>query len=258
MPKNPDAIPYFAELLTGLGEPGCVLCRFEKLTAGKYVDNLLWSMVNEPDVREELNRARGYCHEHAWMMERPGGALGVAIMMQGVLKVVLRAAEAHSDVEAGRSGWRTIKRKVDEVGGAHATDFAQILDGDVDCPVCTHITTSSAEMIKTLAGQIGRSETLRTAYRDSDGLCLPHYRKTLVAVRGERNSRSLIETQSVVWQRLHDELGEFIRKHDSRFHAEKFGVERDAWLRALAAISGANIEDENASRGITQVLTPRL
>ena len=148
--------------------------------------------------------------------------------------------------------------KVDKIAGSDASELAERLSGDIECPICTHVTNASAEMIKTLVGQISHFDSLQTAYTKSDGLCLPHYRKALAAVRGEGNSRCLIDAQIGIWQRLHDELGEFIRKNDSRFHGEKFGSERDSWQRALAAISGADVEDENESRGITQVLTPRL
>ncbi len=41
------------------------------------------------------------------------------------------------------------------------------------------------------------------------------------------------------WQALRDELAEFIRKQDYRFRDEGLGAEGDAWIRAIAQVSGA-------------------
>jgi len=35
---------------------------------------------------------------------------------------------------------------------------------------------------------------------------------------------------------------EFIRKNDYRFRHETWGEERDAWLRAIAALAGAHFD----------------
>ena len=83
MAKNSDAIPYDRELREALDAPGCALCYLTVGSAVRYIDTLLWQMVNEPDVRAALNAARGYCNFHAWMLPRRGGALGVAILMHG-------------------------------------------------------------------------------------------------------------------------------------------------------------------------------
>jgi hypothetical protein len=40
------------------------------------------------------------------------------------------------------------------------------------------------------------------------------------------------------WQKLNDELTEFIRKNDYRFSKEGMGAERDSWKRAAAALVG--------------------
>jgi hypothetical protein len=42
-----------------------------------------------------------------------------------------------------------------------------------------------------------------------------------------------------VYRGLHGELSEFIRKHDHRFSQEPFGVEKDSWTRAVAALAGS-------------------
>jgi hypothetical protein len=62
----------------------------------------------------------------------------------------------------------------------------------------------------------------------------------------------VVAAQRSVWERLYDELGEFIRKNDHRFRDETFGPERDSWRRALEAISGPPPRSESDLRGLTQ------
>jgi hypothetical protein len=70
-------------------------------------------------------------------------------------------------------------------------------------------------------------------------LCLPHFRRAVAAVGNEESFTALVEAQKAVWQRLRADLAEFIRKNDHRFRGEPFGLEGDAWLRAIEAVSGA-------------------
>ena len=83
------------------------------------------------------------------------------------------------------------------------------------------------------------------AYESSDGLCLPHFRQALARVRDERVFEALINVQRVVWERLVSHLSEFIRKSDYRFQDESWGEERDAWLRAIAALTGARFSRDD-------------
>jgi hypothetical protein len=80
---------------------------------------------------------------------------------------------------------------------------------------------------------------LLAAYESSDGLCLPHFRQALTQVRDGRVFEALVNAQRAIWGRLVGQLGEFIRKSDHRFRGESWGEERDAWLRAIAALAGA-------------------
>ena len=61
---------------------------------------------------------------------------------------------------------------------------------------------------------------------------------------------SLVDAQKSVWQRLQADLDEFIRKSDQRFRDEPFGEERDAWRRALAAISGPPPRSQSTRQGL--------
>ncbi len=58
----------FYELRDAFAQPGCPLCRLEARVAERYLDFLLWERVNDPDLRQNLRQARGFCRDHAWML----------------------------------------------------------------------------------------------------------------------------------------------------------------------------------------------
>ena len=232
-------IPYLDEMLVALAQPGCAFCRLLDETADRLVDAILFESVNDVGVREELNAARGFCRRHAALLVRTGGALGAATMMQGVIKVLLRVL-ADSGIEAESSSRLRALLRAGGVSGSHpaATRLADALAPDAPCPICVHEATFAAHYIDTLLQQATPGSPLAEAYAASDGLCLPHFRAVVARGLPGPALTTLVAAQRGHWQRLNGELEEFLRKSDYRFQHEKFGAERDAWQRALSAVSG--------------------
>ncbi|MEZ4518131.1 MAG: DUF6062 family protein [Chloroflexota bacterium] len=105
-------IPYYDEMLIAFAEPGCAFCRLLDASSDRLVDAVLFEMVNDVGVREELNAARGYCRRHAELLVRTGSALGSATMMQGVLKVLIRRIDAGETDQTAASRLRGLARSV--------------------------------------------------------------------------------------------------------------------------------------------------
>ena len=80
--ENLNAVPCFSDLRDAYAQPGCAFCRLLARTANRYLNIVLWEMVLDPELRSELNEARGYGSEQGWLLVRTGSALGVAILMQ--------------------------------------------------------------------------------------------------------------------------------------------------------------------------------
>ena len=253
MARHPDAIPFYAELYAALGEPGCALCTLTNQSAMRYVDNLLWQMVNEPEIREALNAARGYCQNHAWMLNRRGGALGVAILMHDVVKTALTVTDAKRGSPA-KSRLTSFLRG----GGVEEAEDRQTADElapQQPCPICAHVQGFEHSLLMTLLDTLGKVGDLDQQYRRSDGICLPHFRQLLTHARPQHDTALLLSAQREVWTRLQAHLAEFIRKRDHRFHGEVITSEEAAsWSLALALMSGPNPLDGQESRGLTQSL----
>lgn len=232
-------IPYYDELLAALAEPGCAFCRLLDASSNRLVNAILFEMVNDVAVREELNAARGYCRRHATLLVRTGSALGSATMMQGVLKVLIRTLDGAQIDQASASRLRSLARSVNSnVTHPAITQLASDLAPQAECPICANESVMLRQLADTLLGRMAPGSELALAYGRSDGLCLPHFRAVIERGLPGPNLETISMTQRDIWVRLEAELEEFLRKSDHRFHHEKMGSERDSWRRAISAVSG--------------------
>jgi Family of unknown function (DUF6062) len=213
---------YF-DLIEACSEPGCPVCRASLKLARRYVDSILYEYVNDPGVRDEIRKSRGYCNEHAWWMPDVRGAgLGIAILQRDIVQMVLELTEALPNRRNTRKS---------------AQELLKRLQPTAECPVCAHRRTMEDITLDTLLQHIG-DEKLATALASSAGLCLPHFSRALELVDGAEALKRLVALQKNTLARLRDDLAEFIRKNDYRFRDEGFGNEGDSWKRAVGIVSG--------------------
>ena len=228
------------ELHDALAQPGCAVCRLGAASADKHVESLLWEGVNDPERREELRRAQGFCHKHAWSLVRTGASLGSAIMMHDLLENALRAMD-DAACEARRPWslrrvYQNLKRRRPR---RMTVGLVTRLEPQVACPACAWADKIERIYVDSLVINLLDEDGLLAALQASDGLCLPHLRQALVRARGWTVRRALMAAQRGAWERLTGDLSEFIRKSDYRFHHEKMGEEGNAWIRGVAAMAGA-------------------
>jgi len=237
MSKGRHGIYY--ELRDALAEDGCPICRLALRTVERFLDYLIYENVNDPGVRADIRAARGFCNLHAWQLRDNRGASGVAIIHRDVLEKLME------QLEAGQYQANTWRRSLNLVrttlGGAPASEATAALIAELGpqkpCLACRVRDNMEVVYIRNLLEFIDDPE-IGGVLRRSAGLCLPHFRQALQQVPDEATFESLVEIQLNAWQRLRDELSEFIRKQDYRFRDEGMGAEGDSWIRALAQVSG--------------------
>jgi len=230
----------YYDLRDALAQPGCPVCRLMARDSEHYLDSLLWESVNDPGVRHKLRQAQGFCHEHAWQLNRAGASLGVAILMHDVLGSVLGAMEGARFQALPAVSLRRTQESLDRgQPSAATTNLVARLSAKAECPACVQVAQMEEIYLATLNEHLLGEESLLVAYEASAGLCLPHFRQILVCLREEAVFHALLTAQRSVWGRLVEHLSEFIRKNDTRFRDEPWGDESDAWLRALGALTGA-------------------
>lgn len=225
----------YYDLRQAFQEPGCAFCTLLARTANRYIDGVLWEMVNDPEIRRELNQARGYCPRHAWMLVRHGASLGAAILLEDVITTLLNL------LQAGRfspSPAPAFSRLFTQNRPAAADTLVEALSPQIECPACSAVNTAEQHLIDALLAHLTGPRSLAADYGASQGLCLPHFRRVLGRANNQTVFKALVNAQQTAWQRLQTDLREFIRKNDHNV-CEDFGPEGDSWLRAIEAIAGA-------------------
>ena len=238
----------YYDLRDALAQPGCAVCRLKARAGDQYLASLLWENVNDPDLRQEIRQARGFCHPHTWgLARRRGASLGTAIIVHDVLQSVLRALEGAGFQALPAVSLRRAQESWDprQPAAATAEVVAQLAQGQ--CLACAQEEKMEDIYLSTLLETLVGKDGLLAAYRASDGLCLPHFCQALARLRDKATFEALLEAQRAIWLQLLAHLGESIRKSDYRFRDEPRGEESGAWLRALAALVGPQREPDKPS-----------
>ena len=106
-----------------------------------------------------------------------------------------------------------------------------------ECAVCHHELSTGQQALSELLSHLADAELI-AVFRQSSGLCLPHFRQALTLTRDEAAALQLIELQREHFVRLHNQLAEFIRKNADRFSGEGSSADGDSWRRAIGIVSG--------------------
>jgi len=199
-------LAYF-NLLDAFKE-GCPLCYLVQKTASRYVDNLLYEQVNDPQTRQKIRKAKGFCNKHAWQIQKTGEALGISIIYEDLLK--LSTAELHGE------------RKKDKT---------------IICLICHEERMTEKRNISILIENIQDHDLIET-YESSFGLCLPHLSMVFENKRDNQAIKKIKNIELKKIDHLIEELEKLQQKYDYRFSKEVMGKEGTAWIRAIEKLNG--------------------
>jgi len=218
--KRDKDISYFRVLDALEKARQCPLCELESERVRRHVDGLIYELVNDPGIRAELIRSKGYCAGHAHVLLDFRDTLGTAILYQdqvhGFLDFLDNAADA-----SPRAAARTIAQ------------YAQ----HEECPLCRLQREFRERDVSTLIEGLLHEE-MRGAFQACPGLCAPHFLLALKTAQDETVRKVLIETERLKFRDLLHDLEELCRKHDYRFQHEGLGKEADSWRRAVQMMVG--------------------
>ncbi len=220
-PTHERHLTHFGVLDALRTAKSCPLCSLEADRSRRYFAALLHENVNDPEVRAELRRAKGYCPRHAHQLLSHGDGFGTAILYREQVELFVSFLRALSNAPRSR-----VRR----------THLAWRRDSEA-CPACRAQGKDRERYIAALLSGLGDDE-MRSAFDASPPLCAPHFTAAVHAARDADVRSLLIEVQSRKLDRLLHELDEFCRKHDYRFRHEGIGPEADSWRRAVVTMVG--------------------
>src|SRR5262245_53490651 len=231
------------KLLEACRAEGCPMCRLEQQDVERYLDRKFYENVNSPAWRDSLRASLGFCHEHAWLAVngRLGDALGFSIIYHDLLNSVLtQLNDSSSGVRFPRRRM-SLLRQIPEQARVMIEKMLIAITPRKRCPVCEHRDEATRSLLSVLVEELETPE-MTNALQASDGLCLPHLRRTLEHAKDVSTGEKLLTIHSEKLASLRAELAEFIRKNDYRVIKEGFGEEGNAWLRAVSMIVGSRRE----------------
>ena len=224
----------YMDLIEACQKPGCLVCTLRDEMVESYIRMLFHERINDPPSRDKLRYSYGLCYHHSWLAldAQLGNALGAAIISHDVIGKLLKDL---SELSVEKDRLASIKRLVQPGGGQDQRD--SWFKPEKECPVCLHQEYVEDWIEKTLVESI-QKEDLTTAIQGSDGICLPHLRRSLMRNISPESVQAFLKIARERWEKLDFELSEFIRKNDYRFSKEGFGDEKDSWLRATLVLKG--------------------
>ena len=229
----------YHNVIQACAEPGCPLCRLSEKSVTLYLGALMYELVNDPDSRDRIRESLGFCNPHAYhLLTMTGSALGIGIIFRDVVNTVIKPLEGAAYTPPRGAPLQRVAEALNRQRPAAGSEaVVQALTPQKPCPVCVQQEKMDALALAALVEGLG-DEQLQAALRASAGLCLPHLRGALQAVRSPAAFDTLVSIARERCQALRAELDEFIRKNDYRFQHEGMGAEGDSWKRAVWQMVG--------------------
>jgi hypothetical protein len=232
----------YYDLLEACTQEGCPICRLVLSGVAKYMNAIMYEYVNDPPTRIAVVAAGGYCNDHSWQLREMNAGLGTALIYRHVLQEARRVmSELSSTNRTGifrdrRSQGSVINRLVAMVGPDQQLR-TDIPDPHLSCPACQIREHGELLYLGVLLDHFHEEDTF-SALRHAGGLCLVHLDQAIRYPGHQVAVKRLIALQGELLKQLDEELAEFLRKQDYRFCHERYGSEKDSWIRAIAMVAG--------------------
>lgn len=220
----------FQALLYACTQEGCPLCREVHEGTQRYLEAWKYEHFTDVEVRQELERVRGFCHAHTWQLARMSAHIQLAVAYRDIVTNAIEQLQRGSELSAPAPNG-LLKRLFETRNGQSPT-----------CPACRQREQSEARFVDTLRKALS-DEAFYQQFASSHGLCLDHYRLTCELKLPDSPPAQdwlprLRQVQLACLQQLDAQLGEMIRKHDYHFKDEARGQEMVSWKRAAGIVAG--------------------
>jgi hypothetical protein len=222
----------YYDVLERLERPGCPICALVLHAEQQYRESLLYEFSLDEGVHRAFRQGRGLCNHHSWqLVHQHSYSMGVAALFGSALDEVLEkmASPIPSAPGLGIAQWLH-----------HSLNYrlADRLEPEEPCMLCVNVQETESRYVQTFADYWSMA-ALQTAFRASDGLCLPHLRDVLRRLDTASARQQLVDIQRAKWRALQSQLTQFQIKSAFNYVGEPMGAEADSWKRAVARVTGS-------------------
>lgn len=232
----------------------CPICelkaRFEKNTVDYYVGPSLM----EPDNRIETNET-GFCARHFELMyNTQANRLGLGLVLDTYMTEQIKRIEKASKskrITNKNSFLKNILKKED-ASTTEKTDalITYLENHEKECCICKKLDYTMDRYIDIILSLYFTEKSFRDRFTSGKGFCLPHM-KVLLSTAANKYGESkytdfanaIIKMQIENLERIEKEVDWFTKKFDYRNQDAPWGNSRDALIRGIKKMTGAeNIE----------------
>ncbi len=222
----------------------CPLCILEKKCEEEAVDYTLGSAMMEPDFRIESNK-KGYCRRHFEMLAEKQNKLGLALVMETLVKENIDEIEKFAvRIDALKRDKSGLFKK----SGAKetVTELCKLLEKrEESCLICDKINYTMGRYVEVLLDMWKTETEFRARVEGSKGFCLVHMRRLLEKAVTYMSDKDLKEFAALMYEkqaaqinRILEEVHHFTLKFDYRNREMEWGNSQDAPIRSIEKLSG--------------------
>ncbi|MCC6005034.1 MAG: DUF6062 family protein, partial [Thermofilum sp.] len=213
-PRASDKDVVYLALVDAISKGGCPICRALEKSENNLIWIILYEHVNDPYVREKIDRGNGFCGYHYQKIMDMAkqdpliGGLGPAIIVEDLL---------NRFVESIKSGTLL----------------------ETKCYVCSELERAEESYTSSFTSKLETTDLL-SRYENNPGslLCYKHFTE-IYSMTPEPFAKRLKEVQLKKLNKLLEELRSYISKHDYRHIGTITETEAKSWTKAIEAITGS-------------------
>jgi hypothetical protein len=213
-PRTSEKDVIYLALVDSISKGGCPICR----TLEKSENNLIWIIlyehVNDPYVREKINKGNGLCGYHYKKVIDMAkqdpliGGLGPAIIVEDLLSRFVESINTDTPLST-------------------------------KCYICSELEKTEDSYIASFVSKLDTTDLLSRYESNPESiLCYKHFME-IYSRLPEATAQKLKEIQLKKLSSLLGELRSYIEKHDYRYIGTITENEAKSWTKAIEALVGS-------------------
>ena len=236
---------YTIPILDALREPDlCPFCTIYKNLENNTIDFIMGPAYMDEDIRNNTNEA-GFCDKHLQRLYTVQNRLGAALMIHTHLKHLQKNINISVDKLDIHFG-RFFKKTESAAGKLNTVISVQ----QKRCYICEKINETFLRYIDTFFYMwVNDYDEIKDLVEKLPGFCIPHYGLILSEAErllGKKHLENfltvIIHLQNKTINGIENDLDWFIQKFDYRNADAPWKNSKDALIRAIALLKGADIK----------------